>query len=136
VSSLYLLDTDTASYLIRSASSVLDARLALQSPGQVFVSAVTRAELLDGIRKMPQAKRLAARVEGFLSSFHSLPWENAAAEAFAEIRTELERSGTPIGVMDTMIAAHAMAAGAVLVTNNTRHFQRVKGLTVENWTIA
>jgi tRNA(fMet)-specific endonuclease VapC len=69
----------------------------------------------------------------FLGGLHTLSWDEVAADQFAEVRVELERSGTPIGVMDTMIAAHAKAVKATLVTNNTKHFRVVRGLTIENW---
>jgi tRNA(fMet)-specific endonuclease VapC len=76
---------------------------------------------------------VAAEVERFLSGIHTLPWGEAAADHFAEVRANLERVGTPVGSMDTMIAAHAKALDAVLVTNNVKHFGMVKGLAVANW---
>jgi tRNA(fMet)-specific endonuclease VapC len=76
---------------------------------------------------------LAARVDGFLNAVRTLPWDEVAADQFAEVRTTLERAGTPIGAMDTMIAAHAKAVHAILVTNNMKHFRMVKGLAFENW---
>jgi tRNA(fMet)-specific endonuclease VapC len=69
-----------------------------------------------------------------LSGVHTLAWDEVAADQFGEVRADLERAGTPIGSMDTMIAAHAKAIKAVLVTNNMKHFRRVKGLAIENWT--
>lgn len=132
---IYLLDTDTASYVIKGTSSALDAKLARQRTDSMFISSVTRAELRFGVRKLPNAHRLAAEVDRFLAIVRTLPWDEDAADAFAEIRVILERAGTPIGVMDTMIASHALAAGAVLVSNNLRHFRRVRNLTVENWAV-
>ena len=86
---------------------------------------------------MRRSARLAAEVERFLSGIHALPWDEAAADHFAEVRANLERVGTPIGsaigIMDTMIAAHAKALDAVLVTNNVKHFGIVKGLAIANW---
>jgi tRNA(fMet)-specific endonuclease VapC len=140
VKNTFLLDTDTASYIIKGTSPELDARLAKQPIDRVFISSVTRAELLFGVRRLAQAHqnvaRLAKEVDHFLSTIHTLAWDDGAADAFADIRVALERGGTPIGVMDTMIAAHAMAVSATLVTNNVRHFRRVKSLTVQNWTVA
>lgn len=134
----FLLDTDTASYVIKGSSAALDAHLAKQPLDRVFISSVTRAELLFGVRRLPRAHqratKLAAEVSRFLSTVHTLPWDEAAADAFADVRVALEKIGTPIGVLDTMIAAHALSLRATLVTNNTRHFRRVKGLTVQNWT--
>jgi len=85
------------------------------------------------VRRLPAPRRLAAEVDQFLAAIPTLAWDALAADAFASVRASLERSGIPIGVMDTMIAAHALSTSAVLVTNNVRHFHRVKGLTVENW---
>jgi tRNA(fMet)-specific endonuclease VapC len=73
-------------------------------------------------------------VEQFLSRVDCLPWDEAAATQFATVAADLHKAGTPIGSMDAMIAGHAIAAGAVFVTNNSRHFERVAGLNVENWT--
>ena len=63
-----------------------------------------------------------------------MPWDGAAADQFARLRAQLERAGTPIGVFDTMIAGHALSLNAILVSNNTRHFQKVRALKSENWT--
>jgi tRNA(fMet)-specific endonuclease VapC len=72
-------------------------------------------------------------VEKSLSGVHTLAWDETAADQFAEVWNDLERGGTPIGIIDTMIAAHAKAINAVLVTNNVKHFRRVKGLVIQNW---
>jgi len=129
-----MLDTDTSSYVIRGQSPHLDANLARVPVASVCVSTVTRAELRFGVRRlMPHAHRLAAEVERFLCGIRTLAWDEAAADAFARVRSRLEAKGRPIGVMDMMIAAHALAASAVLVTNNTRHFSRVTRLVAENW---
>lgn len=97
------------------------------------ISAVTRAELRYGVRRLPNAKGLAGEVERFLNGIHTLPWDEAAADHFADVRVALEQVGTATGIMDTMIAAHARALKATLVTNNVKHFRLVKGLVVENW---
>ena len=129
-----MLDTNTASYVIKGNAPAIDARLRKLDVMQVCISAITRAELRFGVRRLPAATRLAAQVEKFLSGVHTLAWDEAAADQFAEVRTDLESGGTPIGSMDTMIAAHAKAINAILVTNNVKHFRRVKGLAIENWT--
>lgn len=128
-----MLDTDIASYAIKGNFPSIETRLRNLDVMQVCISAVTRAELRFGVRRLRGAARLAAQVDGFLSTVHTLPWDETAADEFAGVRAELERVGTPIGVMDTMIAAHAKALGATLVTNNVKHFDKVKGLSVENW---
>ena len=128
-----MLDTDISSYLIKGTTPAVDARLRKLEVMTVGISAVTRAELRFGVRRLRAATRLSASVELFLEGIHTLPWDEAAADQFAEVRVDLERTGTPIGVMDTMIAAHAKSIRAILVTNNVKHFRMVKGLAVENW---
>lgn len=129
----YMLDTDTASYVIKGGHPDLDRRLASAPLDDLCVSIVTRAELLYGVRLKPGAHRLARVVAQFLARVPSLPWDEAAADQFATIAAELHTSGTQIGTYDTMIAAHALANNAVVVTNNTAHYSRVSGLALENW---
>lgn len=130
---LYLLDTGTCSYAIRNASTTLDARLATASPDSLAISAVTRAELMFGLEKRGNPRELTRLVHGFLERVAVMPWDAQAADHFAKLRAQLERGGTPIGIFDTMIAGHALALKATLVTNNQKHFQKVKSLKVENW---
>ena len=130
---LYMLDTDTVSYLVRGKTPALDAHVATVSPKRLCISAVTRGELLYGLKLKDGAHRLAQLVDQFLLRVQCLPWDEAAATHFASIAADLHKAGTPIGSMDAMIAGHAMATGTVLITNNQRHFSRVAGLTVENW---
>ena len=130
---LYLLDTDTCSYAIRNASTTLDARLATASPDSLTISAVTRAELMFGLEKRGNPRELTRLVHGFLDRIAVMPWDAQAADHFAKLRALLERGGTPIGIFDTMIAGHALAMKATLVTNNQKHFQKVKALKFENW---
>ena len=129
----YLLDTDTASYSIRGSSLALDARLAKTAARDMAISVITRAELLFGLEKRGNPRGLARVVHAFLDRMTILPWDNAAADTFAKVRAQLEKQGTPIGLADTMIGAHALALKVTLVTNNLRHFQNVRGLTLENW---
>ena len=130
----YMLDTDIATYVIRGKMPALDQRIASVAAGELCISAVTRGELLYGIKLKVGAHRLFRLVDQFLERVSCLPWDAAAATHFAIAAVELHRAGTPIGSMDTMIAGHAIALGSVLVTNNERHFSRVTGLKVENWT--
>ena len=129
----YLLDTDTCSYAIRGASDVLDERLAGAASDSLAVSSVTRAELKFGLEKRGNPRGLSLLVNGFLERVAVLSWDAAAADSFARLRAQLERRGTPIGLFDTMIAGHALALKAVLVTNNRKHFGKVRSLKVENW---
>lgn len=132
---LFLLDTDTCSYAIRNASAALDARLVTAKVGSLAVSAVTRAELLFGLEKRSNPRTLTQLVHGFLARVTVLPWDAPAADQFAKLRAALERKGTPIGIFDTMIAAHALALKTTLVTNNQKHFGQVKLLKLDNWVV-
>lgn len=129
----YMLDTDTASYIIKGSHPALDRRLASMPATDVCISSVTRAELLYGVHRKPGAHHLARVVAQFLATISSLPWDDEAADRFARVAAELAIAGKSIGTFDTMIAAHAVAMDAVIVTNNVQHFSRVAGATVENW---
>jgi tRNA(fMet)-specific endonuclease VapC len=128
-----MLDTDTASYAIRDRSARLDQRLLRARAGALCISSITRGELLLGAALKPESLNLARLVSGFVTAIPSLPWDDAASSEYARTAAYLKSSGQPIGLMDTMIAAHALAVGAVLVTHNTRHFMRVPGLRVDDW---
>ncbi len=132
---LHMLDTDTASYLIKGQSAAVEAKLAALVPATVCISVMTRAELQYGLKRLPNDHRLHLAVRQFLKIVRILPWDADAADWYAEIRHQLVGTGQPIGEMDMMIAAHALSAGAVLVTNNHRHFARIQApLLLENWT--
>ncbi|HVB67081.1 MAG TPA: type II toxin-antitoxin system VapC family toxin [Acetobacteraceae bacterium] len=129
-----MLDTDMASYVIKRHSPAILARLADLPPSMACVSAITRAELLYGLKRLPLGHRLHVGVRAFLRIVRVLPWEADAADHYADIRHQLVSTGQPIGELDMMIAAHALAVDAVLVTNNTRHFARIAApLAMANW---
>ena len=131
---MHMLDTDTASYLIKGKSPVIEARLAVLVPSMICISMMTRAELQYGLKRLPADHRLHLAVRQFLKIVRILPWDADAADWYAEIRHQLVSTGQPIGEMDMMIAAHALSAGAVLVTNNSRHYGRIQApLILENW---
>ena len=132
---LYMLDTDTASYLIKGRSSAIEAKLADIMPSMVCVSVMTRAELQYGLKRLPADHRLHLAVRQFLKIVRVLSWDAEAADWYASIRHQLIAVGQPIGELDMMIAAHSLSAGAVLVTNNIRHYERIEApLVLENWT--
>lgn len=127
----FMLDTDTCSFAIRGGSARLKEALS-RNAGALCVSAITAAELRYGAKKNG-SKRLSDSVSFLLSLLPSIPWDDSAAEKYAEVRIELETAGTPIGNADMMIAASALSAGCAVVTHNTDHFSRVRGLSVEDW---
>jgi tRNA(fMet)-specific endonuclease VapC len=128
----FLLDTNIASYAIKGNFPHVRQRLLKVPMGDVGISVITEAELRFGIARLPHAARLAMAVEEFLLRVEVLPWDSAAAHHYARLRAVLETDGEPMGNLDLMIAAQALAAGAILVTND-RVFRRVKGLKVEDW---
>jgi tRNA(fMet)-specific endonuclease VapC len=162
--SLYMLHTDIAADLIHGKSTALDSRIAGTPPQELCISAVTRGELLCGLspqwlrkhhegaartleavekqfeitrqrsRSSEQSQPLSRVVEQFLARVSCLPWDATAASHFAMVAVTLHHSGTPIGTIDTMIAGHAIAVGAVLVANRESRFTRIAGLKLEDWT--
>lgn len=130
---LFMLDTDTCSYIIREKpASVLEHFSKLQI-NQICISAVTYGELLYGVARSSSTKVNRPIIDAFIRHLDVMTWGEAAAGHFGDVRTELEAAGTPIGAMDMLIAAHARSLHATLVTNNARRFSRVKGLKAENW---
>ena len=130
---MYLLDTNICIYLIKKQPPKVVDRLMSCSPEEVALSAVTVSELAYGVSKSKAPRENAEALQLFLAPFQVLSYSLEAAFAYGDIRSELERKGTPIGGMDLLIAAHAMALGATLVSNNLREFRRVSGLATENW---
>ena len=130
---LYLLDTNIASSIIKGNSRALDRRLVSFPLAQLAISSVTEGELRFGAAKLPDATRLHALIEEFFLRVAILPWDSDAGQQYGQLRAALEHEGRPMGNLDTMIAAHAHALGAVLVTSD-RAFSRIKQLKVEDWT--
>jgi tRNA(fMet)-specific endonuclease VapC len=131
----YLLDTTIASYVIKGNIPRVRERLVKVPMSEVGISVITEAELRFGVAKKPEAARLSVAVEEFLLRVEILPWDSEAAKSYARLRADMERIGEPMGNLDMMIAAHALAAQAVLVTHD-RVFHRVKQLRIEDWTKA
>lgn len=128
----YMLDTNIVIYVIkRRPVEVLEVFNA--HAGQMCISSITLAELLHGVEKSSMITKNLRKVEDFVSRLEVLPYENTAASHYGDIRTNLEKKGTVIGVNDLHIAAHARCEGLILVSNNVREFERVEGLRLENW---
>ena len=129
---LLMLDTDISSYVIRRRPPSIAERFARHAE-QLCVSVMTAAELRFGAAKAGRPE-LASLIEAYLARLTILEWGDSVTFHYARIRTELERLGTPIGNMDLLIACHAVAEQATLVTNNVKHFSAVPGLKIEQWT--
>lgn len=130
--SQFLLDTDTCIYAMKQQGRVLE-RLLTTAREDVAVSIITEAELRTGAAKSASPTRTLRLAENFLSPITRIEFTSEDAIAYAAIRSKLERAGTPIGPLDTLIAAQAVARKFVLVSNNEREFGRVPGLSLENW---
>jgi tRNA(fMet)-specific endonuclease VapC len=118
----------------RKPPRLLDRIRQALAANEACISVITRGELLYGLALVPHAVSLARAVHAFLDTAPCLDWTGAAADHYAILRAEQKNSGNPIGNMDTLIAAHALADGLILVTNNGRHFERIPELRIENWT--
>jgi tRNA(fMet)-specific endonuclease VapC len=129
----FMLDTDIISYRIRRKDASVLARFVAQDPATLCLSAVTRGEIRAGLAQNPAAVRVASEVRLLFNLIDTMPWDEAAADVYGKIAGQLFTEGTPIGQSDTMIAAHALSLGLILVTNNTRHYSRIPGLKLENW---
>ena len=130
-----MLDTDIVSFLIKGRHPSVTRQFTEYGFEGICISTCTVSELLYGLDARSPEDRLRTGIVEFLERVSIVPWERPAAEIHARIRYRLDRAGQAIGAMDQMIAAHAIALGLTLVTNNTRHFSRLEPeLTVENWT--
>lgn len=132
----WMLDTNICIAIIRRRPESVLRRLRGKAIGQVGVSSITLAELEFGAAKSERPEQSRVALGNFMLPFDVAQFDAAAAAAYGPIRAALEAKGTPIGPLDTLIAAHAVALGAVLVTDNVREFRRVAGLTVESWMVA
>lgn len=128
----FLLDTDTCIYALKQEGPVLAALLAHRRE-DVGISVLTEAELRLGAAKSASAIRTLRLLENFLRPLGIVEFTSEDAVSYAQVRAKLERAGTPIGPLDTLIAAQAVGRKLVLVSNNVREFKRVSGLRVENW---
>jgi tRNA(fMet)-specific endonuclease VapC len=130
----YMLDTDISSFIMNRSSENAMRRLEAVAVGDVCVSAITRSELMYGVEVSPRSQKDQRSLEIFLRHIGVLDYPSEAALDYGQIRAALKLSGKMIGANDLLIAAHARCLGLTLVTNNTREFRRVHGLTIENWT--
>ena len=129
---IYMLDTNICIYVINARPQKVLDRFKRERIGSVGISSVTAAELAFGVAKSGSARNREA-LEMFLAPLDILPFDDSVIWYYADLRAELERRGQPIGALDTMIAAHALASNTILVTNNTREFARVPELRLQNW---
>lgn len=130
----YMLDTNVLVHLIRNKSENVKNRLRQENISDVCISSITYAELEYGVSKSSNKEKNALALLTVLSGIKVLPLGESAGKVYGSIRASLEKDGNVIGPNDMLIAAHALAEGLTLVTNNTREFRRVPGLNIEDWT--
>ena len=128
---IYLLDTDTVSYIVRKHSPVIK-NLFKHEDDEICISAITNAELFYGLEKKG-SERLFNDVRAIIGKCTIIPFDEFQSELYGKIRLELEKSGSPLGDMDMFIAAAALSINAILVSHNIKHFSKIKGIKVEDW---
>ena len=130
---IYLLDANVCIRLINDSSPALLRRFRLEGPASLRLSSVVRAELMFGARNSGRVAETLRLIAAFWEPLVGLPFDDASAAHYGVIRAELRRQGRPIGPNDLLIAATALAYDVTLVTHNTREFNRVPGLRLEDW---
>lgn len=130
---LYLLDTNAVSMAVHRRSSALDRRMDQIGVDAIAISSITYGEIVYGLEWKAEARRLARSMGDFLREIMVLPWTEATGDLYGKLRADMRRSGISLQPLDLLIAAHALEAGATLVTSDTA-FRHVPGLTVEDWT--
>jgi tRNA(fMet)-specific endonuclease VapC len=133
---ILLLDTNTCIYLINQHPLEVLRKFNEYAVGDIGISSVTAAEWHFGVHKSQRPEENRRALEQFLLPLNVAPFDENAAAAYGHVRAQLEKQGTLIGPLDTLIAAHALSLDLTLVTNNLREFERVPGLEAENWTVA
>ena len=129
----YMLDTNICIYMIKHRPSHVIQKFIEQEPDDVCISSITYAELAHGVEKSQAKEKNRLALTIMLSEIQILPFDDLAAQVYGVIKADLQRKGTPIGPLDTLIAAHAKSLDLMLVTNNTKEFERVDGLKLDNW---
>lgn len=132
---MFMLDTNILIFLIKQRPAAVLARFHQHDMKDICVSSITVAELEYGVAKSSLAQKNKQILDGWLQLLHRPAFDDNAARAYGPLRAALAARGTPIGPLDTLIAAHALSLQATLVSNNVREFSRVPGLMIEDWTL-
>lgn len=127
----FLLDTDCVSYALRGEGDVAE-QIQAHRPSELSISSITLAELRFGAERR-KSRRLQRLIDGFVGDIDVVPFDEEVADRFGKVASALASKGTPIGTLDTMIAAHALHLGLTLVTHNQKHFRHVRGLKIADW---
>ena len=132
---IYMLDTDICIYIIKRKPLHVLERLRLIQPGQLSMSSITFAELMNGAKKSQRVDANVSRLNALGEILEICSFEQQAAVVYGDVRSSLEKRGEVIGPHDLLIASHALSLDLILVTNNEREFKRVEGLKVDNWAV-
>ncbi len=130
---MFFLDTNTCIYFLNGKSESIKEKILSTPPSRIGIPVIVKAELILGAYKSQSMYKIVEKVEHFLEPFEIIPFENSLTYTYAEIRSELEKMGQPIGPNDLLIAAITKFHEATLITNNEKEFKRIKDLRVENW---
>ena len=130
---LYLLDTNICAYFMSRKYPSVTAKFRQHEPGDLIISSIVAGELAYGVENSTRIESNRQNLELFLSKLRVVAWDETAVWHFGLHKAKLKKAGTKIGELDLLIGCHALALDAVLVTNNTREFERIEGLKLENW---
>jgi tRNA(fMet)-specific endonuclease VapC len=131
---MYMLDTNICIYIIKRKPAHVIKRFQKTRISKIGISSITLSELFYGVMKSLKPEQNHLALVQFVAPLEILAYNHKAAQYYGDIRFQLEKQGTPIGALDTFIAAHALSLGCILVTNNEKEFNRVPRLKIENWT--
>ncbi len=130
---MYLLDTNICAYFMSRKYPSVTAKFREHEPSDLAISSIVAGELAYGVENSTRVEQNRRNLELFLSKMTVLAWDEAVIWHFGVHKTRLKKAGTRIGELDLLIGCQALALNAVLVTNNTREFERIEGLKLENW---
>jgi tRNA(fMet)-specific endonuclease VapC len=131
---MYFLDTNTCIYFLKGTHESIRTKLLALPPSEIKIPSIVKAELLFGSYKSQRRKENTERTERFLEPFEIIPFTDAMTYVYAELRSDTEKKGTPLGPNDLLIATIVKHMGGILVTNNVQEFRHIKSLKTENWT--
>ncbi|MCB2146524.1 MAG: type II toxin-antitoxin system VapC family toxin [Deltaproteobacteria bacterium] len=129
----FMLDTNICIYIIKRKPANVIERFKQTEISQIGISSITLSELSYGVSKSSRPGQNQMALAQFIAPLEILPYPDDAAHYYGDLRTRLEKMGTPIGSLDLLIAAHALSVGCRLVTNNEKEFARIPNLKIENW---
>lgn len=132
---MYLLDTNICIYAMKNTYPLLTNKLFMVPPSEVFVSSITLGELEYGCEKSKWGQRSRDVMRMFLATYTILPFDENDAALWGSLRAHLASQGSPIGPYEIQLAAHSISKGLIMVTHNTREFERVPGIMLEDWVI-